>query len=185
MQWGMVTRTPGMCVQSSVYAGILPLTAACVVTSRSCDLSGSVSSWVEAVFLCVCEMWGGGLDELQCLCCLFSSLKWFSAVSLTFTEVPFLGTKGVLHSPLCLLSVFILISEPKFSSNFYPFFIFSCPCLSQFPVSCLTLLMASLPNPTPRPPRPASIPVPQAASLKALPGQLGCDIGGWLQAPGS
>lgn len=57
-QCGTVRRTPGVCVQSCAYTGILPLTAANVANSRSCDLSGSVSSWVEAVFLCVCGRWG-------------------------------------------------------------------------------------------------------------------------------
>lgn len=54
----------------------------------------------------------------------FVSLQ-FSVVSLTFTETAVLGSSRALHTlPLCLLSVSILTSEPKISSNFNPFLVF-------------------------------------------------------------
>lgn len=69
-----------MCLQSQVYNRILPLTAACVTASRSCTLSGSVSSWVEAVCLCVCGRWG-----------LVDSVNFMAFVSLQFSEVILCG----------------------------------------------------------------------------------------------
>lgn len=73
----------------------------------------------------------------------FMSLQ-FSVVSLTFTEVAFLGSDRALHTlPLCLLSMSVLTSEPKFSSNFNPFSVFFSPqlsplifCQQPYPANC-------------------------------------------------
>lgn len=126
-----------------MYSQILPLIAACVTTGRSCDPSGSVTSSVEAMGLRVCGKWGR-VEEMNFKA--FASLQ-FSVVSLTFTEVAFLGTNRALHTlPICLLSKSILTSEPKFSSNFYPFLLFfSRNTFPQFSVSSPTLQIASLP----------------------------------------
>lgn len=79
----------------------------------------------------------------------FVSLQFF-VVSLTFTEIAVLGSSRALHIlPLCLLSVSLLTSEPKFSSNFNPFLVFFSSQLylppTIFSVSSSTLQTASLP----------------------------------------
>ena len=139
----------------------------------------------------VCGKWGR-VDEMNFKA--FASLQ-FSVVSLTFTEVAFLGTNRALHTlPICLLSKSILTSEPKFSSNFYPFLLFfSRNTFPQFSVSSPTLQTASLPPAMSAAVRnilSCTVNLSRQPLWKLLSGwaamwkpDSGGDIGGWLPAP--
>lgn len=65
-------------------------------------------------------------------------------VNLTFTEVPFLGTKGALYTLLFTSYLHVLTSELNFSSDSYPLFSppynsppSACPAASPWPMASL------------------------------------------------